>query len=266
VWYCLLLGGLLCVGAYAQAQNTAAISQGFQTNEPDISPGAVVSLEVENQGRVQLANTSRVDKLVGVVGDRPLIALSNSTSETQVVTSGITQALVSNINGEVKAGDKITASPINGVGMKATTSTQVVGTSQEDFGNIQTKEFSITDRDGKSQVVRSGLLPIQVNVTYYIPPEDKQASFLPPFLRQIANSIAGKEVPVLRVLVSLLVLLLGFVSTGVILYSSVQSSIISIGRNPLSEGAIHKSLLQVGGTSIGILLVMVITIYLILAT
>jgi len=68
------------------------------------------------------------------------------------------------------------------------------------------------------------------------------------------------------VLLAVIVLLLAFISIAVLLYSAVKSSIISIGRNPLSEGAVRKSLLQVGLTIIGILLITLITIYLILIT
>ncbi len=264
-----VLSALFIIVAFAwplQAQNTVAISQGFQTNEATITSGALVSLEPANKGNVQLANTDRVEQLVGVIGDKPLVTLSNNATEVQVVISGITPTLVSNINGDIKTGDKITASPVNGVGMKATDSSQVVGTAQEDFKNIQTRELTITDKNGKSQTVRAGTLPLQINVTYHAAPEDQESAFLPAFLRQIANSVAGREVPTTRVLLALLVLLAGFICIGVLLYSSVQSSIISIGRNPLSEQAVHKSLLEVGAAALGILLLMIITIYLILTT
>lgn len=264
IFSALLLFIVLFVAPPSHAQNTAAISQGFQTNETNLTSGALVSLERSDKGKVELSNTDRVEQLVGLIGDKPLVSLSSNTTEIQVVISGIAPALVSNINGDINTGDKITASPINGVGMKATDSAQVIGTAQEDFKNIKTREITITDRDGKQQVVRAGTLPVQVNVTYYAAPEAKDQTFLPSFLQQIANSVAGREVSVTRVLVALLVLLAGFVCAGVLLYSSVQSSIISIGRNPLSEGAVHKSLLQVGATSVGILLVMVIAIYLVL--
>lgn len=265
---CALLGiaWLFLSVPHTGAQNTAAISQGFQTNETDLTPGAIVSIEPGTEGRAQLGNTDRLEYLLGVIGENPLVALSSNTTEIQVVTSGVTPTLVSNINGDVQSGDKITASPINGVGMKATASSQVIGTAQEDFTNIQTSELTINDREGQGQVVRVGLLPVQVNVTYYVVQEEKDTSFLPEFVQQIANAVAGREVSVVRVLIALLVLLLGFISAGILLYSAVQSSIISIGRNPLSEGAVQKSLIRVGLTAFGILLVMVVAIYLILRT
>lgn len=249
----------------AAAESTAAISQGFKTNEKELTPGALVSLTPGSQSTVQLSNTERINQLVGVVGDRPLIELNNNDRETQIVISGTTETLVSNINGDIKTGDKITASPITGVGMKAKDSTMIVGTAQVDLSSISTTDKTITDKQGQQQKVKVGAVPMQVNVTYFAAPEDDNA-FLPPFLQALANSVAGKSVSPIRVLVSALVLLLGFISIAVLLYSSIRSSIISIGRNPLSEGAVRKSLFEVGATALGILLVMLIAIYLILTT
>lgn len=258
------IGGLFGL-ATLHAESTASISQGFKTNESGLTAGALVSLMGGSQSAVQASNTDRVNQLIGVIGDKPLIELSNSDKEAQVVISGTTLTLVSDINGDVKTGDKITASPINGVGMKATTSALVVGTAQADLSSISTTSKTINDKKGQPQIVKIGAIPVQVNVTYYVAPQDKNA-FLPPFLQSLANSVAGKEVSAVRVLIATIVLVFGFLSIAVLLYSSIRSSIISIGRNPLSEGAVRKSLLEVGATSLGILLVMLIAIYLVLST
>lgn len=249
----------------ATAESIAAISQGFKTNEKELATGALVSLKSGSQSTVQLTNTERVNQLVGVVGDRPLVELNNNDKETQIVISGTTGTLVSNINGDIKTGDKITASPITGVGMKASDSTMIVGTAQVDLSTTSTTDKTITDKQGQQQKIKVGTIPVQVNVTYFASLEDEKA-FLPPFLQSLANAVAGKSVSPVRVLVSALVLALGFVSIGVLLYSSIRSSIISIGRNPLSEGAVRKSLFEVGATALGILLVMLIAIYLVLTT
>lgn len=248
-----------------QAESTSAISQGFKTTETDVIAGALVSLTSGSESTVQLANTDRVNQLIGVIGDRPLIELNNNDKEVQVVISGTTQTLVSDINGDIKAGDRITASPINGVGMKANSSSLTVGTAQDDLGTANTTNRTINDKQGQPQTVKVGAVPLQINVSYYIAPEERD-TFLPPFLQSVANSVAGKEVSGVRVLISTLVLLFGFVSIAVLLYSSIRSSIISIGRNPLSEGAVRKSLFEVGATALGILLVMLIAIYLVLTT
>lgn len=261
----LILSALPLLPLQAQNNDAAAISQGFTTSESDIAVGAVVGFTPNSQSSIQLSNTDRVTQMVGVVGNKPLIELSENGKEVQVVISGATQTLVSDINGDVKAGDKITASPINGVGMKAVDSSLVVGTAQSDLSKVKTTTKSVKDKQGQSVDVKVGLMPVQINVTYYVAP-DEQKTFLPPFLQALANSVAGKDVSPVRVIVSSVVLVFGFIAIAVLLYSSTRSSIISIGRNPLSEGAVRKSLFEVGATALGILLVMLIAIYLVLTT
>lgn len=248
----------------AADDDTAAISQGFST-DGEVTPGSLVSLaDASKSGVVKAANTENVERLIGVVSKKPLVELSGEAGQTQVVIGGTVLALVSNINGEVKYGDKITASPVSGVGMKATESGQVLGTASLAFSDAkEVSERSIRDRDGSEKTIKIGLLPLQVNVSFYQVP-DENKTILPEFLQQFLNAIAGKEVSLMRSLLSLALLIAGFGSAAVLLYSSVRSSIISIGRNPLSAQAVHRSLFQVGGISIGILLVMLIAVYLVL--
>lgn len=245
------------------AQGNSAIAQGFETHDTKISVAALVGAEKANDNSIELSNEAKATKLVGVVSEKPLIELSDGTSGVQVVTSGLTMALVSDINGTVVSGDKITASPIDGVGMRATTSTTIVGTAQADLKNVDTETRSITAKDGKKQSVKIGLLPVQVSVAYYNVPQETSA-YVPGFLQELANNVSGKNVSPVRVLVAALVLLLLFVSITVLLYSAVRSSIISIGRNPLSESAVRKSLLEVGLTVLGVLLFASLIIYLLL--
>lgn len=243
--------------------NTSGISQGFHTKETNIVTGALMSLDPNDKDSVVLANTDRVAGLVGVVGDKSLLALSNNTPEVQVAIGGTTEVLVSDINGVIHAGDRITASPIDGIGMKAVSSTQVVGTAQNGFNLQDASARTVADATGAQHTVHIGLVSIQINVSYYSP--DTNQSIVPPFLQQLANYLAGgRQVSILRIIASLFVFLLAFVSITALLVTSVRSSIISIGRNPLSEVAVRKGLLEVGLTSIGILLGSVAIIYLIL--
>lgn len=245
------------------AQGNSSISQGFKTNDSNVSSAALVGIEKENSNTIELANKNEADKLVGVVGAKPLIELSGGTSGVQVVTSGLTLTLVSDINGKVVNGDKVTASPIEGVGMKATESSVIVGTAQGDLANVSTDKRTITTKDGKRQTVNIGLLPVQVGVAYYTV-DDGKASYVPAFLQELANNVSGRNVSPVRVLVAALILLLLFVSITVLLYSAVRSSIISIGRNPLSESAVRKSLVEVGLTVGTVLVFAILVIYLVL--
>jgi hypothetical protein len=249
----------------AHGVGAAAIGQSFATSDSNVTAGAIMSLKKDAPNTAQLATRDTAQQLLGIVGTDPLIELTDSDKSVPVVTSGVSGGLVSDINGDVKTGDKITASPIAGVGMKATTSSMIVGTAQADLSSVSPTTRTIKDQSGKDQQVKVGTVPIQVNVTFFATADDS-ASFLPSFLRDFARTVAGKEVSPIRVIIAAVLLVASFVSIAVLLYASVRSSIISIGRNPLSEGSVRKSLFQIGGISVAILLLTLITIYLILTT
>lgn len=248
-------------GLNAELQ-AAAIAQSFDTEGAKVVEGALVSLKSGKPGVVELANTSNAHQLVGAVGEKPLVELGGSSSAAQVVTSGVAVVLASDIEGEIKTGDKITASPISGVGMKASSGVMVVGTAQADLASAETTEHFITDVNGNVHTVKVGLIPTQVDVAFYSETGDR--SYVPAFLQEFANAVAGKQVATIRVLIAVLILLLAFVSIAVLLYAAVKSSIISIGRNPLSEGSVRKGLWQAGLTVIGILIFTVVIVLLVL--
>lgn len=263
---CGILGGvfLFLVAPASAAQGNSAIAQQFQTKDTAITPASIVSLVKDTSNTVELASLTGLDRLTGVVANQPLVQLSDGGSGVQVVTSGLTLALVSDLNGEVVAGDKVTVSPIEGIGMRADSSTTVVGTAQSNLADVQQETRKIKDVSGEEVEVHIGLIPVQVGVAFFTPDTEEKSNFVPPFLQSMANTISGRDVSPVRVLVAALILLLLFVSITVLLYSSVRSSIISIGRNPLSEAAVRKSLLQVGLTVFGMLVFAVALIYVVL--
>lgn len=253
----------LFVALPAYAQGDSSIAQGFQTKDASITAAALVSVVKNDPKSVELSNVTNLGRLAGVVSNKSLIDLSDSSNSVQVVMSGLTLALVSDLNGTVSNGDKITSSPIEGVGMKATQSGMVVGTAQGNLAGVQTEPRTLVSRAGQKKLVHIGLLPVQVGTDYYSVTE-KKAPFVPGFLQELANNVTGRNVSAVRVLVAALILLLLLVCVTVLLYSAVHSSIISIGRNPLAIGAVRKSLYEVGLTVIAILLFTVLIVYLVL--
>jgi hypothetical protein len=261
-WGATLIGLLALLVPPLGAQGASSIAQGFKTTDTNIVEGALVGLKADTPNNVELSSADNVNELIGVVGNRPLIELSDGGSSVQVVTSGVTITLVSDINGQIKPGDKITASPIEGVGMKATQTGIIVGTAQAELS--ATSERTVKDKSGNEQTVKIGMIPVQIDVVFYADTTVDSSSFVPAAVQDLANSIAGQPVSPIRVMIASLLLFLLFISIIVLLYSAVKSSIISIGRNPLSKNAVHKSLFQVGLTIIGLLAFTVILVYLIL--
>jgi len=260
----LLLLFLYPGSTYADVQ-AAAIAQSFQTDESKVVEGALVSLQASKAGSVELASATNAQQLVGVVGTDSLVELGGkNTDNVQVITNGTALTLVSDLDGDIKTGDKITASPILGIGTKASSGTIVVGTAQADLSSVKTTEHTIADMEGKIHTVKVGLIPAQVNVAFYN--EDADRSYVPIFLQEFANTVAGKQVSPLRIIIAVLILVLSFVSIAVLLYAAVKSSIISIGRNPLSASSVRKGLLQASLAVIGILAGSITVVLLILRT
>jgi hypothetical protein len=139
-----VLFGLLVLPAIAGA-NTL-ISQGFLTNSNQ-PVGSIVSLQKNSSNFVNAANASNADNILGVVigSDGSQVSVSSSqTNQVQVATNGVEAVLVSDINGKIAVGDPITASPIGGVGMKATSNAKVVGIAQDSFPNSTSSVQSYT--------------------------------------------------------------------------------------------------------------------------
>lgn len=247
----------------AHAQSNSAIAQGFQADSGngDVIAGTLVSAKSDNPHAVQLANTDSADRLLGVVDNNPLLALSGTGKEVEVVLSGTTNVLVSDINGTVNTGDKITVSPIAGVGMKAASDGQVAGTAQASLDLSKSNTQTVTDSKGGAHTVHVGYVPLQVGVAYY---QLQNSSFLPSFVQGLANNIAGKQVSLIRIFLCGLLLLASFIGIGVLIYSSVRSAMISLGRNPLASPDIRKSLYQVGAISAAVLGVTLVASYIIL--
>lgn len=233
------------------------------TSEEQLPLSAIVSLKDNADDQVVAANTGNVDKMLGVVIDRSDASMSVSggkANEVQIAKTGTLQVLVSNINGIVEQGDYITASPINGVGMRATGSTKVIGVAQNNLTNGVAQQ--VTNADGTQQTVSVGTIAVLVSVSGYI--DKSENSFIPRPVQEVANTLAGRTVSPLPILLSLGVFLVTLIIVTVIIYSMVRNGIISVGRNPLSSGAIYKNVVQLSVLVIGLLVGAGILIYFIL--
>lgn len=259
--FCILVCSLFFVGLTVRGQG-AAISRGFTTQDTKVVNAGLVSTVDDEAGEVELADSESRSRLAGIVSSVALVNLqSEETADVRVVLSGTAEALVSDINGEIRAGDKITVSPIRGVGMLATSDGQVAGTALASFDAESAEEQTVTTRTGESRTVHIGSIPIEVGVAYYAAPTSQ---FVPPFFQNLANTIAGRPVSFARILLSLILLVLAFLSIGVLIFTSVRAGIISLGRNPLAASAIHRGLLGIAFITLMIIAFTLIAVYLIL--
>ncbi|TAL14768.1 hypothetical protein EPN95_01830 [Patescibacteria group bacterium] len=261
----LLVVAVVGVGILVPASVSAdtTISQGYSTTDK-LSIGSLVSLKDGTSDQVVATSSSNVNSLIGVVinSDSSLLSVSNGSSDqVQVATNGVASVLVSDINGPVVKGDQITASPIKGVGMKATNNAKVVGIAQDSPANSNSNQ-TYTDDQGKKQKVTLGEVPIVVNVTYFYAQPDK--TLIPTAIQNLANALAGKTVNSLPIIISGVIFIVTVIIVISIIYSMIRSSIISVGRNPMAQSAVYRDVIQLSALVLGILAVAVIAIYVIL--
>ncbi len=257
-----ILSTLVAIIVSVSAFAASAISQGYSTKQ-DLSLGAIVSLEKNSNDTVVASSTNTADNILGVVVNRDSSLLSvtnNQKEQVQIATSGITQVLVSDINGPIKRGDHITASPLSGVGMRASANVRIVGIAQGDAEN--TRKQTYKDKAGKEQSVTLGDVPVLVNVSYFF--KEPEKTVVPSAIQSVANSLAGKEVSTLPIVLATAVFLIMLIIVSSIIYSMIKSSIISVGRNPMAQSAVYRDLIQLSALVLAILAVGLIAIYLIL--
>ena len=245
-------------------QALTPLSQSYGTADK-LSLGAIVSPEKNTTDRVVAASTSNVDTMFGVVisSDSSLLSLSAGQSDqVQVATSGTLPVLVSTINGPISKGDQITASPISGVGMKATSNVRVIGIAQGELTETGGSKQTYKDNSGAEHTTVLGQVPVLINVSYFY--KEPEKTLIPSALQNIANSVAGKPVSTLPIIISAAIFLIMLIVVSSIIYSMIRSSIISVGRNPLSQSAIYRDLIQLSAIVVIILAVGLIAIYLVL--
>lgn len=246
---------------YAGAKTS--ISQSYATTDK-LSLGSIVSLKNNTTDQVVAASTYNIDSILGVVindGSSILSLTNGKENQVQVATGELASVLVSNINGDIASGDQITASPIKGVGMKATNNTKVIGVAQDKPTNSNKEQF-YTDSNGKQQPVVLGEVPILVNVSFFF--KEPEKTLIPSALQNIANALAGKQVSTLPIVISAAIFIITLIVVVSIIFTMIRSSIISVGRNPMSQSAIYRDLIQLSALVLAILTVGMIAIYLVL--
>jgi hypothetical protein len=266
-YFTLWLGGTaaLCLTLVVTASAITTISQSYSS--PGKLPlGSIVSLKTNTSDQIVPSVSSNVDSLLGVVinVENSLLSLSNGQeNQVQVATSGTVQVLVSDVNGTIYRGDHITASPISGVGMKASSNIRIVGVAQSDLASATgSSRQSYTGQDGHKHDIIIGEIPAMVNVAYFFKEPDK--TVVPSAIQNLANTLAGKTVNTLPILIGAAIFIVTIITVASMLYSMIHSSIISVGRNPMSQSAVYRNLVQLLVVVLVILAVGFSSIYMVL--
>lgn len=244
-----------------------AVTQGFGS-EQTLQRGMLVRLKENDATKVEAVKQESADKVYGVVvdsNDAP-VTLSAEGKKVFIATNGHYEVLVSTQNGEVKAGDYLTISAIDGIGMKASDKEPIVaGRALADFdgkaGAISSAQ--VKKSDGSSQTINIGRVQADLSIARNPNLKGAEAN-LPEALRRAAEAIAGKPVNAVRVYVALFVFMVSTIVASVLLYGGVRSAIISIGRNPLGKKSIMRGMFQVVITGMTVFITGVFGVYLLL--
>jgi hypothetical protein len=171
--------------------------------------------------------------------------LAEEQQKVYVASGGKFEVLVSDQNGSIASGDFVAVSSITGIGMRSDELQPIiVGTAIDAFdGSLKLSETVIKDAAGNDKTIRIGRILVDIAVGKN--PKAKTTTNLPGFLKNASELIAGKPVSPLRVYLALAVLVVTAMISGAIIYSGVRSSMVAIGRNPLSKKSILRGLLQV---------------------
>ncbi len=247
----------------ARAKADPVITQGYNLVGQSLSIGAMVSIKSGTTNQVEAANLSNAKALVGVIiaNNNAQVSLSSGSNQVEVATSGVNTVIVTDFNGKIAPGDEIAPSPISGVGMLASDNTEVIGVAQSAFPNSSSKKVTIKTSSGK-QTVDMGGIPVVVSVSYYTKQPNK--TLVPAALQNLANSIAGKQVKTLPIILGSVIFIVTLIAVVSIVYSMVHSSIISIGRNPMAQSAVYRNVLQLSALVVGIIIVALFAIFMIL--
>jgi hypothetical protein len=235
----------LALTALLPAPASALITQSFQTTEP-LVVGNLVSLSPNEPNTVRAATIANVASLYGVV-------TSVQTGTAEVATSELVATLVSNAAGDIVTGSPITASDVKGVGELATTSTRIIGFAEAPFsaGLKSAQIKTLKDAAGKSHVIAFGSVPVILGAANWISAAGSttgtngEGTWVPHAVQNFFASIAGHQVVPSRIILSMFLLCVVVVIIGMLIGTSVHTSIISIGRNPLASRSLLKALLQV---------------------
>ncbi len=228
-----------------------------------IQPGSLVSLVQERGNVVEQANTSNGTRLIGVsvAANTSLLEVDSSANTVQVATDGTATTLVSTINGSINIGDEVGVSPINGVGMKVGLNTRVIGVAQSAFSSSSSGATAeqVTDSKGKTKTIEVGYIPVSLAIG-----TSNQGTQQETGLQKLANNFLGHPISNTRIILALIIGAIGLASVISLIYASIYSTIISIGRNPLAKFEVMRTLTSVMGMVLIIAGISSLTIYLLL--
>lgn len=239
------------------------VNQGYNSDEP-LQTGMLVKDNPDDPNKVSALKQDEIDQLKGVVvqqNDAP-VTISGDGQNIFVANTGKFDVLVSDENGSIGSGDYISISSLAGIGMKVRDDQSiVVGRATAEFSP---EKNNVGSAEINGRKISFGRIPVVIEIArnpFYKSPE---GSSIPKILEKISVSVAGKPVSTSKIWLAAAVFLGSIAVTGTMLYSGARSSLLSVGRNPLSKSVILKGLIQIVAMSLIVFIAGMFGVYLLL--
>lgn len=237
---------LVLVTGAAGLAGASGTSQSFNVLNAQTQPGMLMSLTA-NSNVAEPASDKNAAQLYGIVSSSNT-DITQQPGQVSIQNDGTANALVSTLDGDVRVGDKIATSSLVGVGAKAVKSGWVVGVAQASLdsttkGAIKTM---VTDSKNVKHIVYVGTIPVVAKVMYYTSPNDqaKKTTPVPSNVQSAAESIAGKKVSTVILVVSGLLMIVGVIFAGVVISTAIKNGFAAVARQPLAKRVIFRRVLQ----------------------
>jgi hypothetical protein len=219
--------------------------------DSSVLTGMIVGFKGQDKSAVVPLTSKTARDMLGIVVSAgsatfTLTSQAAGTQQVLVAPSGNYPALVSTQGGNVKSGDYLTMSALPGIAMKASAyQEQIIGTANGDFSGGSHSIASVPVKNNTGQKVNVAIGTVAIALRLAPNPTYVRNNSLPGVITASANAVANKSVSLIQIYLSLSLLILTFFVVGIIFYGAVRSSIISIGRNPLSKRSVIAGLLKV---------------------
>lgn len=265
-----IIGTAIAVYLPVSAVDYGNGAMGYAAESP-LDNGTIVQLTGKESNKVKASSQAQLQNMFGVTIDRSQLPVTLSSegleNEVYVAASGTYNVLVSTQGGTISKGDYVTLSALDGIAMKAGTEEKTVfgrAVASYDGKGVTLGTATLKDTTGKTnKTVKIGSIPVTIDIKSN-PNEKSTKVKVPEVLERIGQAIAEKQVSPVRIYLSMGITAVSIIAAIAILYSGVRSSMISIGRNPMSKKSIFRALLEIILTSILILIIGLFAVYLLL--
>ncbi len=223
---------------------TYGIVQSYITNDDELVPGMVVSLDESSTSENKIVVRAGIADIRRVIGfsttvEESLVSVARADRPVYVATDGTVSALIADTNGPVRSGDLLRLSSLRGILERANDNEAGIATAlnDSDFSNAETYLTS----DGISTSAEKIDVSINNQALYSQGDEIAEQSTL----EQFGYRVTGKNIGEIRVLAALIIFMLVMIAEGGIIYGAISSSMNALGRNPLAKKAIRQELFRV---------------------